>query len=56
MYISKDQKNKLEMNLKKYLMVSYSEGNKVYRLFDVIAKKCYIHRNIIFNEKPLRKK
>lgn len=32
-------------------MIGYSEGNKIYRSFDPIAKKCYIRRNVIFNKK-----
>lgn len=32
-------------------MLGYSEEKKTYRLFDPIAKKCYIHRDIIFKEK-----
>lgn len=47
MFIQKDQRNKQEINLEKYLMINYSEKNKIYQLFDFIGKKCYIHRDII---------
>lgn len=39
------------MNLEKYLMINYSEENKVYHLFDLVMRKYYIRRNVIFNEK-----
>lgn len=53
MFIQKDQRNKQEINLEKYLMINYSEKNKIYQLFDFIGKKCYSQRYYyIFNEKP----
>lgn len=51
-HIPKDQRSKLEINLKKYLMIDYNKGNKIYQSLDSITKKCYIRRNIIFNKKP----
>lgn len=35
-------------------MIRYNEGNKAYQLFDPVMKKCYIHRDVIFNEKKPR--
>ena len=50
-HIPKDRRSKWEMNSTKMLMIGYSDGNKAYKVFDPITRRCYIRRDVIFDER-----
>ena len=33
------------------IMIGYSDGNKAYNVFDLTRRRCYIRRDIIFDER-----
>lgn len=51
-HIPKEQRSKWEVNSAKMMMIGYSEGNKAYRVFDPVSRKCYVRRDVIFGERP----
>lgn len=50
-HIPKDQRSKWEMNSVKMMMVGCSDGNKAYRVYDSTTKKCYVRRDVKFDER-----
>lgn len=50
-HIAKELRSKWEMNSTKMMMVGYSKSNKAYRVYDPAARKCYIRRDVILDEK-----
>jgi hypothetical protein len=53
--ISKYRRSKLDPRSKRYLFVGYSDGDKGYRLWDPIAHKIIISRDVVFYESSLLK-
>lgn len=49
-HVPKDQRTKWDMNSVKCLMIGYSDGNKRYRVYDPIARRILIRRDVIFHE------
>ena len=52
---SKNQRSKLDPRSKKCIFVGYDDVTKWYRLWDPIAHKIVIKRDVIFNESSLIK-
>lgn len=53
--IPKDQRSKLDSKSKKYIFVGYDDVVKGYRLWDPIAHKIIISRDVVFDKSPLIK-
>lgn len=49
-HVPKDQRTKWDVNSVKCLIIGYSDGNKAYRIYDPVAKKIMIRRDVIFHE------
>lgn len=49
-HIPKENRRKLDEKSRKCIMLGYSDTCKGYRLYDIIKKKVFVERNVLFNE------
>ena len=54
-HISSEDRSKLDPKSKKCIFLGYEKGVKGYKLWDPVAQKVVISRNVVFDEKPMTK-
>ena len=49
-HVPKDERGKLDLKARKYILVGYGKETKAYRLYDTSQKKILYSRDVQFNE------